>query len=78
MENQLQDIVKLVRQDLSDLARLSLGALIVLDVHAKDVIVDLEKKNCSSVNDFSWIAQLRYYWEEDKKSCTCWVKMINA
>jgi len=34
----------LVRQDLSEQERLTLGSLIVLDVHAKDVIDDLNNK----------------------------------
>lgn len=38
------------------------GALIVIDVHAKDVVVDLANKNIRKTNDFGWISQLRYYW----------------
>lgn len=64
---QLKEIVELVRQDLTDLARLTLGALVVLDVHAKDTIEDLANRNCCSVHDFYWISQLRYYWDDNKK-----------
>lgn len=49
-------MVQLVRTDLPDLARLTLGALVTLDVHAKDVIVELEDKNCSDMHDFMWIS----------------------
>lgn len=41
-----------MRQELTDLARLTLGALVVLDVHAKDVIIELEDRECRSMHDF--------------------------
>ena len=46
------DIVDLVRQDLSPLERLTLGALVVLDVHGRDVIRQLVKIGCSDVQNF--------------------------
>lgn len=41
---------------------LKIGALVVIDVHAKDVVEDLTNKNIHKTNDFGWISQLRYYW----------------
>lgn len=49
-----------------------------MDVHAKDVVVELVQKNVFNVADFNWLAQLRYYWEEGKKEDVMYVKMINA
>ena len=72
--DQLDDVVDLVRGTLTKLQRSSIGALVVLDVHARDMTVNLAEEGVSSVLDFSWLAQLRYYWEDDNVSC----KMITA
>lgn len=34
------------------------------------------KENVSSINDFLWQQQLRYYWDEEKDQCI--VKQVNA
>lgn len=36
-----------------------LSALIVIEVHAKDVAAKLVEEGVASVNDFEWISQLR-------------------
>ncbi|KAJ3214893.1 Dynein heavy chain 1, axonemal [Dinochytrium kinnereticum] len=72
--SQLQGLVALVRGDLQFLSRLILGDLIVIDVHSRDVVKKLIDSGVSSENDFEWISQLRYYWEEDDLR----VKIVNA
>ena len=63
-----------VRGQLTKLDRKTLSALIVIDVHARDVAVDLAKQGVASDTDFEWMSQLRYNWEDGEVS----VRMINA
>eukprot|EP00762_Andalucia_godoyi_P000666 ANDGO_05308.mRNA.1 Dynein-1-beta heavy chain len=73
---QLDKMVGLVRGKLTKLERAAMGALIVLDVHCRDVVDRMVKKMCSSVNDFEWAMQLRYYWDPTKDTCV--VRQTNA
>jgi hypothetical protein len=61
---QLGDIVGLVRGELPDLARATLSALVVMDVHARDVAAQLAAEGIEGqASHFSWLSQLRMYWE---------------
>ncbi|XP_067915582.1 dynein axonemal heavy chain 3-like [Heterodontus francisci] len=63
---QIEDIVTLVRGKLTKMARITLAALITIDVHARDVVAKLNNLGINTTTDFNWIAQLRYYWEKRK------------
>ena len=70
----LEFLTSLAKADLSSVSRGTLKALLVLDVHNRDIAQLLCNSSVTSLNDFEWRGQLRYYMEED----TCVIKIINA
>lgn len=65
MLNQLDGLRMLVKGPLKRVERQILSALIVIEVHSRDVTERLVHDNVENVNDFEWISQLRYYWVND-------------
>jgi dynein heavy chain len=47
-------MIQLVRGDLNKQQRAELGALITLDVHAKEVTSRLIRERCDDINAFGW------------------------
>ena len=78
---ELYDMTALVRGQLTKLERMTLGALITIDVHARDTVQGLLDANVQAITDFEWISQLRYYWKEREGTtgrAECWVEMVQA
>ncbi|PHJ26108.1 dynein heavy chain axonemal protein, partial [Cystoisospora suis] len=74
LNSQLMDLVGLVRNRLEQMQSITVGALIVIDVHAKDVVEKLADENIDSISSFEWISQLRYYWRDDD----CWIQCVQT
>ena len=75
-KSQLKDLATLSRSKLQKLYRKVLGALITIDVHARDIISDLIAKEVTKSTDFEWVRQLRYFWDEEIDDCVA--RMSNS
>eukprot|EP00899_Mesostigma_viride_P018540 jgi/Mesvir1/26688/Mv20468-RA.1 len=60
---QLNDLVALVRSDLGKLQRKKVNSLIILDVHARDIIATFVRDSVLDHREFAWESQLRFYWD---------------
>lgn len=49
---QINDMVEIVKGDLTGLERGLMTAMIVLDVHGRDVILELYEENTKNIHDF--------------------------
>jgi len=69
---------------LEKLTRKCLGALITIDVHARDTVAEMASAGVSSAADFGWLSQLRYYMQppgtgaEHPESGELVCRMVNA
>ncbi|XP_012153483.1 dynein heavy chain 2, axonemal kl-2 [Megachile rotundata] len=61
-----------IRGDLTRLDRLKFKAIVVIEIHARDVIETMYRANCKDVSAFEWLSQLRFYWDKDIDDCIVW------
>lgn len=74
LEEELQEVVELVRNETSKRNTITLGVLVVIEVHAKDVMYKIWKEDVKDLQDFEWLSQMRYYHENNDLV----VKMVNT
>jgi len=73
--NDLMDLVTLVREKINNNLRKCINTLIILDVHARDIIDKFVELSILTAKAFDWESQLRFYWDNAKndidiKQCT--------
>ena len=74
--NWLLSLTSLIRQELTKLQRKVIVVLATINVHARDIIMELIESKIDSASSFLWQKQLRYYWETETD--TCFVRQSNA
>jgi dynein heavy chain len=70
--NDLNDLIDLVRTDLNSLDRRKINMLIIVDVHARDIVDSFVKDSILDAREFQWESQLKFYWrvqDNDMRVC---------
>lgn len=62
----LLDLIQLVRTDIDTNTRSKVNALIILDVHARDIVDRFVRDSILSNKEFDWESQLRFLWDKKK------------
>jgi dynein heavy chain len=62
----VNDLIALVRSDIDSQLRKTVNTLIILDVHARDIVDTFVRDSIMSANEFEWESQLRFYWDYKK------------
>eukprot|EP00759_Apiculatamorpha_spiralis_P058927 PhF_6_TR948/c1_g1_i1/m.1750/K10408/DNAH; dynein heavy chain, axonemal len=74
LHKQLMEFVEVVQSPLGKVERINMGALITIEVHAKDTIDNMAEAHITDLRAFDWIKQLRFYFEEE----TCHIRQVDA
>ena len=72
---QIDDIVVQIRSQLSKNDRKKFNALLIVDVHNRDITDRFVRDSIMDAREFEWESQLRFYWEQSEdnllvKQCT--------
>ena len=75
LTQELSDMVAMVRSSLDVITRKKVNTLLIIDIHAKDIVSSFIRESITSSNSFEWESQLRFYWNRDEndiivKQCT--------
>lgn len=66
LEYKIEKTVSFLRQNLSRGKRLNFRTLLILLIQAQNILNRLIDKNVDSPDNFEWIGQMRYYFDENK------------
>ena len=74
LTDQLMELTTMVRGDLDSLNRKKINQLIIIDVHARDIIDSFVRDSVLDAREFAWESQLRFVWsrkDDDIKINQC-------
>ncbi|XP_064612357.1 LOW QUALITY PROTEIN: dynein axonemal heavy chain 10-like [Liolophura sinensis] len=67
---QIDDLVVQIRSPLSKNDRSKFNSVLIIDVHARDIIDGFVRDSILEAREFEWESQLRFYWEKEPDNLT--------
>jgi dynein heavy chain len=64
LTGQLNDLVAMVRDKLDSITRKKVNTLLIIDVHARDIVDGFVRESVLNAKEFAWESQLRFYWDK--------------
>ena len=69
LTKQLVDLVAMVRVKLDSITRKKVNTLLIIDVHARDIVDGFVRESVLNAKEFAWESQLRFYWDRTIDDC---------
>ena len=68
-QSQLIDLVRKIRQPIKTHMRKKINTLLIVDVHAKDIVERFVRDSILDAREFDWESQLRFVWDKEEDTC---------
>jgi dynein heavy chain len=65
LTSQLNDLVAMVRAPLDKITRKKVNTILIIDVHARDIVDGFVRESILNAKEFAWESQLRFYWDRE-------------
>ena len=65
----MTDLVAMVRAPLDKIMRKKVNTLLIIDVHARDIVDGFVRESILNAKEFAWESQLRFYWDKEVDDC---------
>ncbi|CAF4317574.1 unnamed protein product, partial [Adineta steineri] len=62
LNSQIEEVVAEIRNPLASNDRKKFNTVLIIDVHAKDIIDSFVRDSILDAREFEWESQLRFYW----------------
>ncbi|XP_052412947.1 dynein axonemal heavy chain 10 [Carassius gibelio] len=65
MHKQIDDLVRRITQPLKKNDRKKINTVLIIDVHARDIVDTFVRDSITDAREFEWESQLRFYWVKE-------------